>query len=253
MYWSFYWDATPNGYSVTEGGSSGSPLINNNRHIIGQLYGIDEGDCDAPDRDISVYGKFSFSWNGDPTSNSRKRRLRDWLDPANINPQTWNGIGVINTSSSISGPTVVCDQETYTIQNLPSGVSVQWSTSNGNLQLISGQGARTAVFRKNGSGECMIRARIASSTITYRVWAGVPSRVDYIEGMREGSQFKPNSTYVFSIENDPNSDNVTWTVGGGQIESGQGTNQIFVKTSDAGRFFIWARKRNRCGTGGAQI
>ena len=177
--------------------------------------------------------------------------LRDWLDPANINPQTWNGIGVINASPSISGSTVVCNQETYTIQNLPSGVSVQWSTSNGNLQLISGQGARTAVFRKNGSGECMIRARIASSTITYRVWAGVPSRVDYIEGMREGSQFKPNSTYVFSIENDPNSDNVTWAVGGGQIESGQGTNQIFVKTSDAGRFFIWARKRNRCGTGGA--
>lgn len=55
MYWSFYWDATPNGYSVTEGGSSGSPLINNNRHIIGQLYGIGEGDCDAPARDISAY------------------------------------------------------------------------------------------------------------------------------------------------------------------------------------------------------
>jgi len=250
MYWSFYWDATPNGYSVTEGGSSGSPLINNNRHIIGQLYGIDEGDCDAPDRDISVYGKFSFSWNGDPTSNSRKRRLRDWLDPANINPQTWNGIGVINASPSISGSTVVCNQETYTIQNLPSGVSVQWSTSNGNLQLISEQGTRTAVFRKNGSGECMVRARIASSTITYRVWVGIPSRVDYIEGMREGSQFEPNSTYVFSIENDPNSDDVTWAVGGGRIESGQGTNRIFVITSGAGRFFIWARKRNRCGTGG---
>ena len=74
--------------------------------------------------------------------------LRDWLDPANINPQTWNGIGVINASPSISGSTVVCNQETYTIQNLPSGVSVQWSTSNGNLQLISGQGTRTAVFRK---------------------------------------------------------------------------------------------------------
>ena len=79
----------------------------------------------------------------------------------------------------------------------------------------------------------------------------MPSRVDYIEGMREGSQFKPNSTYVFSIENDPNSDNVTWAVGGGQIESSQGTGRIFVKTSDTGRFFILARKRNRCGTGGA--
>ena len=96
----------------------------------------------------------------------------------------------------------------------------------------------------------MVRARIASSTITYRVWVGIPSRVDYIEGMREGSQFEPNSTYVFSIENDPNSDDVTWAVGDGRIESGQGSNRIFVITSGAGRFFIWARKRNRCGTGG---
>ena len=68
--------------------------------------------------------------------------------------------------------------------------------------------------------------------------------------MREGSQFEPNSTYVFSIENDPNSDDITWAVGGGRIESVQGTNRIFVITSGAGRFFIWARKRNRCGTGG---
>ena len=75
MYWSFYWDATPNGHSVTEGGSSGSPLINNNRHIIGQLYGESENDCKEPSQDIAVYGKFSFSWNGDPTSNSHKRRL----------------------------------------------------------------------------------------------------------------------------------------------------------------------------------
>lgn len=190
-----------------------------------------------------------MSWTGNNASDPR-RRLKDWLDPANKNPQTWSGVGVINTSFSISGPTVVCNQETYTVQNLPSGVSVQWSTSNGNLQLISGQGTRTAVFRKNGSGECMIRARIASSTITYRVWAGVPSRVDYIEGMREGSQLEPNSIYAFSIEKDPDCDEVLWTVGGGQIESGQGTNYIIVKTDDAGRFFIWASKRNRCGTGG---
>ena len=235
---------------MIEQGSSGSPLLNAEHRIIGQLYA---GTCYCDEtynpRKDAYYGCFHVSWTGKNDPDER-RSLKRWLDIANINPQTWNGIGVINTSSSISGPTVVCDQETYTIQNLPSGVSVQWSTSNGNLQLISGQGARTAVFRKNGSGECMIRARIASSTITYRVWAGVPSRVDYIEGMREGSQFKPNSTYVFSIENDPNSDNVTWAVGGGQIESGQGTNRIFVKISDAGRFFIWARKRNRCGTGG---
>ena len=34
--WVLYWMQTPNGYSITDGGSSGSPLINNNRHVIGQ-------------------------------------------------------------------------------------------------------------------------------------------------------------------------------------------------------------------------
>ena len=198
MYWSFYWDATPNGYSVTEGGSSGSPLINNNRHIIGQLYGESENDCKEPSQDIAVYGKFSFSWNGDPTSNSRKRRLRDWLDPANINPQTWNGIGVINASPSISGPTTVLNQETYTIQNMPSGSSVRWSTSNGNLQLVSGQGTRTAVFRKNGSGECTIRATLRSAhlniTLPLEVWAGAVKTLVRAEGEDHDTPFSPSTS-----------------------------------------------------------
>ena len=69
----------------------------------------------------------------------------------------------VNSVFAISGPFVVCSQETYTIQDLPSGTSIQWSTSNGNLQLVSEQGTRTAVFRKNGSGECTIRATLRSA------------------------------------------------------------------------------------------
>ena len=79
---------------------------------------------------------------------------------------------------AISGPTVVCSQGTYTIQDLPSGTSIQWSTSNGNLQLISGQGTRTAVFRKNGTGRCTIKAALRSANLnitpTLDVGAGVP-------------------------------------------------------------------------------
>ena len=88
-FWSHYWNATPNGYSVTEGGSSGSPLINNSHHIIGQLYGGSSIDCFNPSQDIAAYGKFSVSWTGNGATDSR-RRLRDWLDPLEINPQTLN-------------------------------------------------------------------------------------------------------------------------------------------------------------------
>ena len=66
---------------VTEGGSSGSPLFDQNHRIIGQLYGgfaacagaVNNGQADW-------YGRFNVSWN---TGSTPATRLRDWLDPAN--------------------------------------------------------------------------------------------------------------------------------------------------------------------------
>jgi hypothetical protein len=80
-YWQHYWDQTVNGYSVTEGGSSGSPLINNNHHVIGQLYGGSYVDCSNPSQDIAIYGKFNVSWTGNGATDNR-RKLQPWLDPA---------------------------------------------------------------------------------------------------------------------------------------------------------------------------
>ena len=99
---------------------------------------------------------------------------------------------------SISGSTVVCNQETYTIQDLPSGASVQWSTSNGNLQLVSGQGMRTAVFRKNGTGECTIRATLRSTTLnitpTLELWAGPVKTLVRAVGKDSDSQFDSSTS-----------------------------------------------------------
>ncbi len=82
---SYYGTSTPgNGTHVritdwdlgtTEGGSSGSPLFNQNHHVIGQLHG---GDAACGNNESDWYGKFSVSWTGGGTSSSR---LSDWLDP----------------------------------------------------------------------------------------------------------------------------------------------------------------------------
>jgi len=87
-YWNLYWTETPNGFSVTEGGSSGSPLYNNNHRVIGQLYGGSSINCSDPGNDLGMYGKFSVSWNNITDS---RRRLRDWLDPDNTNPMILDG------------------------------------------------------------------------------------------------------------------------------------------------------------------
>ncbi len=64
---------------VTEGGSSGSPLFDNNGRIIGQLLGGGSA-CNGTSGNgqFDAYGRFDVSWAGGFSSSSR---LKDWLDP----------------------------------------------------------------------------------------------------------------------------------------------------------------------------
>lgn len=75
-----FWDI-----GATEGGSSGSPLFDQNERVIGQLRG-GYSICDGIDmRDW--YGCFYRSWTGDSTSATR---LSDWLDPYGTGATTMN-------------------------------------------------------------------------------------------------------------------------------------------------------------------
>lgn len=64
---------------VTEGGSSGSPLFNQDHRIIGQLYGgwaACSGSTNNGQADY--YGRFGVSWDAGTTNSTR---LSNWLDP----------------------------------------------------------------------------------------------------------------------------------------------------------------------------
>ena len=94
--WSASWDD-----GITEPGSSGSPLFDQNGRIIGQLYG-GTSRCITPTSEsgFSYYGALFHSWSRSSSSDSR---LQDWLDPAGTNPMTLNGIdGVVVPSITIS-------------------------------------------------------------------------------------------------------------------------------------------------------
>ncbi|MCL2683258.1 MAG: hypothetical protein FWE63_07250 [Bacteroidales bacterium] len=107
-YWMLYWMQTQNGHSITEKGSSGSPLINSSRHIIGQLRGSDGGNCSNPADKYSYYGKFSVSWTGSSNPNTPhwdyRRRLNYWLDPNNT-AYILDGLDACETTNFTS-PTV---------------------------------------------------------------------------------------------------------------------------------------------------
>ncbi len=70
---------------TTEPGSSGSPLYNENKQIIGQLFG---GTANCGNNIDDYYGRLITSWNG----NSASSRLRDWLDPTGSDVASVDGI-----------------------------------------------------------------------------------------------------------------------------------------------------------------
>jgi len=71
-----HWDVTYD-QGRTEGGSSGSPLFDQNHRVVGQLHGgFVITTCSTVPR--KLYGKLSYSWDGDGTSATR---LSDYLDP----------------------------------------------------------------------------------------------------------------------------------------------------------------------------
>jgi len=87
-YWKINWIT-----GIAESGSSGSPLINNQHHLIGQCRG-GSGYCTNYQANYEVYGKFSVSWSGNGDSNSYKyRNLQPWLDTSNTGILILDGIG----------------------------------------------------------------------------------------------------------------------------------------------------------------
>ena len=90
-FWKIQFIPTISGHSVTEGGSSGSPIINKNRRVFGQLYGAgicSDKNCDDPSQDIANYGKFSVSWDNEADTS---KQLKYWLDPNNTNVSVCDG------------------------------------------------------------------------------------------------------------------------------------------------------------------
>ncbi len=77
-HWQVKWAQTENGHGVTEGGSSGSPLFDNNGLVIGTLSG-GSSYCSTP-TSPDLYGKMSYHWQKAGTTEST--RLQPWLDPS---------------------------------------------------------------------------------------------------------------------------------------------------------------------------
>ena len=102
-----YWVSTANGWGVTAGGSSGSPLFDASGKVIGTLTGGSSfcesqqpGGQELPD----VFGKMSYHWSSNPGPATEE--LRTWLDPQNTGTLVLEGsygpCGTIGVQESAS-------------------------------------------------------------------------------------------------------------------------------------------------------
>lgn len=111
--WQVEWDRN----TTTEGGSSGSPLFDQNGRIIGQLWGggASCSNLSAPD----YYGRVFNSW--EPSGSANSGQLKHWLDP------TSSGVTFIDGYDP--NAVTVTDDAGINQVNSPSGLACNTSVS----------------------------------------------------------------------------------------------------------------------------
>ncbi|MCL2511924.1 MAG: T9SS type A sorting domain-containing protein [Bacteroidales bacterium] len=90
-HWSLQWAQTQTNWGVTEGGSSGSPIFDQNKYIVGTLTG-GAAQCTEPTGE-DIYGKMAYHWNRNGATPAEQ--LKPWLDPKNTGITKLKGIGDI--------------------------------------------------------------------------------------------------------------------------------------------------------------
>jgi len=86
------WSSTANGHGVMEPGSSGAPLYDNNKRVIG-TFSFGYSSC-ADSLEEDFFGKFSRQWLYNTATD---KQLKHWLDSAGTSSGTLDGRGVCTT------------------------------------------------------------------------------------------------------------------------------------------------------------
>lgn len=113
-HWRVYWVETQTNWGVTEGGSSGSHLFNEDGLSIGTLSaGLSActnngaGAGTGPD-EPDYYGKMSFHWDDNPNPEDEKLYL--WLDPTGSGTTALHGAYPDDEADVPCGPAQACEE-----------------------------------------------------------------------------------------------------------------------------------------------
>ena len=280
----FYFDATVDANAdhvrvpdwdvgTTEGGSSGSPLFDDNKRVIGQLHG---GGAACGNNDSDWYGSITTSWEG---GGSPQTRLKDWLDPDNTGILAIDGrdqllcnffvlatnnnitlcapdsaIYTINVSESFS------EEVMLTIDNLPAGANAEFSANPVmpgdmlTLTVSNTEAAAAGVYTMTLNASA--GTDMASSDIMLTIFSGVPDAitlnmpVNGATGQTLSPSFSWNTmgagvTYQFQLSTDVDFNDIIFD------ESSISNTNIFASMLDPQTTYFWrVIGSNICGEGG---
>lgn len=152
---------------TTYGGSSGSPLFDENKRIIGQLHG---------GGDIDYYGKLSYSWNHTSASFNT---LQSFLDPTSSNVEILNAYyPATNTPDPqfISGFNTVCVSSPVELTSYSafSPTGWQWSFDPASVTYHNGTTANSqnpmVSFNNAGTYDITLTATNAGGSASHQVF-----------------------------------------------------------------------------------
>jgi len=137
-HWRVIWVSTETNHGVTEGGSSGSPIFEENHRIIGTLSG-GASFCDSPNSP-DYYGKLSYHWDGaNPIPVSM--RLKAFLDPIDSGVEVMDGsYRTTNADGNVTCDAYGACEATAVEEHFVSGLSVMPNPTLGQISVICPEG-----------------------------------------------------------------------------------------------------------------
>lgn len=212
---------------------------------------------------------------------SRLNQTATAINDPNINPATGyrfsyyfiDGVTIIPSNQAapdytrtLLGPSIVCNTGSYSISDIPAGVTVGWSSSNPAGVSVSSTGVVTRLTGYNGS--VTITATISNPTcfitVARTIWIGLPDPYNNAKVSVMGQyginpvELYADYTYNFTMDPvagatgynwDPLPSGFSWPNGW----SGSPSSLVVIRTaSEPGYYVLAAQPQNSCGAAGAR-
>ncbi|PKP17394.1 MAG: hypothetical protein CVU05_15595, partial [Bacteroidetes bacterium HGW-Bacteroidetes-21] len=138
---------------TTEGGSSGSPLFDMNKRVIGDLTG---GQASCSNNVNDYYAKFDMSWDN---FSATDQQLAHWLDPSSSGSTEIDGYDPYGTAPGLQAnftgtPTTVTAGQSVTFTNTSTGgtpTSWNWTFEGGSPATATGVGPHVITYNTPGT------------------------------------------------------------------------------------------------------